>query len=299
MSVGRADLHLHSTASDGEFTPAQLVRMALEHGLAAIAITDHDTTEGVDEALSAATGTGLVVVPGVELSIDLPLGHRVSPPPTGTSHAPGEQPGEVHILGYYIDHHAPSLQAKLKLLRDSRRERARSMVAKLARLGMPLEWESILRLAGGGSIGRPHLAQAMVEKGYVSSTEEAFALYLGRGGPAYVERYKLTPLEAIRIIREAGGVAVLAHPLLCVNLLPELVEGGLEGLEAHYNGYGPYEVSYLTGLAHKYGLIVTGGSDFHGPSVLPSVKMGQAWVTMDVVEKLRERAHRQRPPRQG
>jgi len=98
---------------------------------------------------------------------------------------------------------------------------------------------------------------------------------------------------------EGRGVAVLAQPLLCVNLLPELVEGGLEGLEAHYNGYEPYEVNYLTGLAHKYGLIVTGGSDFHGPSVLPSVKMGQAWVTMDVVEKLRERAHRQRPPRQG
>ena len=188
--ISQVDLHLHSTASDGQFSPAELVAMALERGLLVIALTDHDTTEGVDEALEAAKGTGLEVIPGIELSTDVPQ-------------------EEVHLLGYYLDHHNPAFQEKLRAMRDARRQRAKRMLAKLAALGLPLEWERIAELAGGGTIGRPHIAQAMVERGYVASTEEAFALYIGRNGPAYVERYKLSPLEAIRLIEEAGGLSLI------------------------------------------------------------------------------------------
>ena len=172
--ISRVDLHLHTTASDGQFSPSELVAMALERDLLVIAITDHDTTEGVDEALEAARGTELEVIPGVEISCNVP--HE-----------------EVHLLGYYFDHHHPALQGKLHAMRDARLRRAKGMVAKLTSLGLPLPWEMVAELASDGSVGRPHIAQSMLKMGYVASTGEAFDLYIGRNGPAYVERYKLSP----------------------------------------------------------------------------------------------------------
>ena len=273
--ISQVDLHLHSTASDGQFSPAELVAMALERGLLVIALTDHDTTEGVDEALEAAKGTGLEVIPGIELSTDVPQ-------------------EEVHLLGYYLDHHNPAFQEKLRAMRDARRQRAKRMLAKLAALGLPLEWERIAELAGGGTIGRPHIAQAMVERGYVTSTEEAFARYIGRNGPAYVERYKLSPLEAIRLIKEAGGLPVLAHPIKVLDLLPSLVNGGLVGLEVYYNNYSEEEIEELARLARKFDLIPTGGSDFHGPAVMETVEIGGIWVPMESVERLRALSKRKK-----
>lgn len=269
--IGKVDLHLHSTASDGQHTPAELVEMALARGLLVIAITDHESTEGVEPALEAAKGTGLEVIAGVEISTDIPK-------------------REAHLLGYYINYRDPGLQRELRLLRRSRRERARGMIAKLARLGMPLEWEQVVKLACDGSIGRPHIAQAMVERGYVASTDEAFANYIGHDGPAYVERYRLTPEEAIRMIRAAGGLPVLAHPANVLDLLPALTEKGLVGLECYYTGYSVEQVRDLVALAHKYGLIPTGGSDFHGRSVFPAAELGGVFVPMESVERLREAA---------
>ncbi len=266
--MGRIDLHLHSTASDGQYTPSELVAMAIERRLLAIAITDHDTTDGIDEALEAARGTGLEVIPGVEISCDIP--HQ-----------------ELHILGYYIDHHEPALEEKLRTFRQSRVHRAKAMLDKLAALGFPLEWEAVTELAGGGSVGRPHIAQAMVKMGYVASTDEAFDLYIGRNGPAYVERYKLSPLEAISLIKEARGLPVLAHPLEVTQFVPSLVEGGLVGLEVYYNGYSPEDMRELANLARKYDLIPTGGSDFHGPDVLDTVEMGGVEVPVESWERLR------------
>lgn len=268
---GEVDLHIHSTASDGEYAPTQLVRMALERGLSIISITDHDTTTGIDEALRAAKGTGLEVIPGVEISVDIP--HR-----------------EVHLLGYYIDHHNPALQEQLSLLRRSREERAKRILEKMAALGLPLRWERVIELAGEGSIGRPHIAQAMVEQGYASTIKEAFTEYIRREGPAYVERQRMSPLEAIRLIEKAKGVAVLAHPIEVVDLLPSLVEGGLVGLEVYYGGYSAEKMDKLASLASKYNLIPTGGSDFHGPSVTEGVDIGTVHVPWESVERLKKSA---------
>ena len=273
--ISRVDLHLHSTASDGQYSPSELVAMALERDLLVIAITDHDTTEGIDEALEAARGTGLEVIPGVEISCDVP--HE-----------------EVHLLGYYLDHHHPALQGKLRAMRDARLQRAKGMLAKLAALGFPLPWEMVAELAGEGSVGRPHVARAMVKMGYVVSNSEAFDLYIGRNGPAYVERYKISPLDAVSLVKVARGWPVLAHPLKVTHFLPELVEGGLVGLEVYYNGYSPEDIRELAALARKFDLIPTGGSDFHGPDVLDTVEMGGVWVPMESVERLRALAKKMR-----
>jgi len=273
--ISRVDLHLHSTASDGQFSPSELVAMALDRNLLAIAITDHDTTAGIDEALEAARGTGLEVIPGVEISCDVP--HE-----------------EVHLLGYYLDYHHPALQGKLRAMRDARLQRAKGMLAKLAALGFPLPWEMVAELAGDGSVGRPHIAQAMVRMGCVDSTDEAFDLYIGRSGPAYVERYKLSPSDAVLLIKEAHGLPVLAHPLRVMHFLPALVEWGLVGLEVYYNGYSAEDIQELAALARKFDLIPTGGSDFHGPGVLDTVDMGGVWVPVESVKRLRALAKMRR-----
>ncbi len=270
---GRVDLHVHTTASDGQFSPAEVVHQALEIGLEAIAVTDHDTIDGVSEALQAAEGTALEVIPGTELST---LDAR----------------SEVHVLGYYINRDDPELRDTLTRLRDSRLQRAQHILTKLARLGMPLDWHELQKTAGQAVIGRPHISLAMLERGYVSAVSEAFDLYIGRGRPAYVERYKLLPAEAVLTILKAGGLPVLAHPLQVSHLIPALVEAGLVGLEARYPGYEPDETEFLLGLASKHALIGTGGSDFHGADVLPGHDLGSVFVSYEVVQQLRARYRR-------
>ena len=274
---GRVDLHVHSTASDGQFCPAELVQRALQVGLAAIAITDHDTTEGVAGALEAARGTVLKVIPGVEISTD----------------ASGR---EVHVLGYYIRYKDPDLCSKLALFRDLRLERARRMVAKLGRMGLPLDWDRVREIAGDAAVGRPHIARALLEQGYISTLDEAFHLYIGRNGPAYADRFKLSPVEAVRTILAADGLPVLAHPLHATHLVPELARNGLAGLEVYYPGYLSDDTRFLLNLAADYDLIATGGSDFHG-DVLPAHDLGGIVVPEEVVESLL--AHRLRRQRES
>jgi predicted metal-dependent phosphoesterase TrpH len=264
----RVDLHVHTTASDGQLSPTGIVHSALEIGLVAIAITDHDTTEGIAEALEASRGTGLEVIPGVEISTDISR-------------------SEVHILGYYVTHSDPVFCSKLALFRDSRLERAQRMVAKLSRMGLPVDWGQVRKIAGEAAIGRPHIAQAMLEQGYVASVEEAFHLYIGRNGPAYAERFKLSPAQAVQTILAANGLPVLAHPLHASHLVPELAKSGLVGLEAYYSGYTAEASRLLLDLAARYNLLATGGSDFHGGNVLPENELGGVLVPHAAVDNLR------------
>jgi 3',5'-nucleoside bisphosphate phosphatase len=277
---GVVDLHLHSTASDGVLTPSALVGLCLQYGLRVIALTDHDTTDGVDEALRAASGTGLTVIPGVELSTDIP----------GI---------EVHILGMYIDWRQAELQETLAQLRGSRLMRARKMVERLAELGAPLEWATVEALAGDGAVGRPHIARAMVQQKHVSSTSEAFERFIGRGRPAYVDRYKLAPDEAVALILRMNGIPILAHPVIIGadgnahevdldKLLPGLIAAGLQGFEARYPSYTAERTEKLEALAQGLGLVTTGGTDFHGPGRGNSVP-GEVWVPISVANALAER----------
>ena len=273
------DLHTHTTASDGVLAPRDLVAVALDRGLRALGITDHDSTEGLREAIEAARGTPLEVVPGVEIGTDVPR-------------------SEVHILGYYFDLHHRQFQETLFAMRDARVGRARRMVEKLAGLGVPIEWDRVQELAGAGAVGRPHIAQAMLEKGYVKTMPEAFALYLGRNGPAYVDRFKVTPEEAVELICRAGGVAVLAHPIIVTpgddlgeklpldDLLPRLARAGLTGIEAYYLGYTPEMTADITRLADQHALITTGGSDYHGRGGY-TADIGEILVPLESYTKLK------------
>lgn len=244
----KADLHLHTTASDGRLEPAELVSLAVKVGLDVIAITDHDSIDGVVPALAAAQAyPSVTVIPGVELSTDVPR-------------------GEVHVLGYFIDYTDRNLAVTLDGLRDSRKGRAVRMIAKLRDLGMEVQWQRVEELAQGGSVGRPHIAQAMLEAGYISSLSEAFDNYIGRNGPAYAEREKMTPAESVKLIVDVRGLPVLAHPADIEDLdalLPELLKAGLVGIEVFYTKYTPETISRLLTIAQQHRLITTGGTDYH------------------------------------
>jgi predicted metal-dependent phosphoesterase TrpH len=267
----KADLHLHTTASDGRLEPREIVSLAVRVGLDVIAVTDHDTIDGVVPALAAAQASpSLTVIPGVEINTDVPR-------------------GEVHILGYFIDYTDKKLAATLQKLRDSRRERAQKMIAKLGKLGMKIDWQRVSELVRGGSVCRPHIAQALFEKGYVGSEKEAFDKYIGHDGPAYVERYKLLPIEVVKLILDAKGLPVLAHPADIAGLdelVPKLKAVGLVGLEVYYRDYSSEIVARLAKIAEKYDLIPTGGTDYHAFGDGSEVEIGGATTPAGSVEQL-------------
>jgi len=267
----KADLHLHTTASDGRLEPDEIVSLAVSVGLDVIAITDHDTTDGVVPALAAARSVkSLKVIPGVENHTDVTR-------------------GEVHVLGYFIDYTDKKLIAILQKLRESRRGRAQKMIAKLRDLGMKIDWQRVSELAQGGTIGRPHISQALLEKGYVSSEKEAFDKYIGHNGPAYVERYKLLPVEVVKLILEARGLPVLAHPADISDLdelVPKLKAAGLIGLEVYYRDYDSDTIAKLAKIAKKYNLIPTGGTDYHAFGDGSEVGIGGAISPSRSVEQL-------------
>ncbi len=278
----KADLHLHTTASDGRYSPEDLVGKAAGTGLEVVAITDHDSVDGVAPALKAAQSfPSLKVIPGVEIGTDVP-------------------DGEVHVLGYFINYVDAGLVAKLADLRDSRKTRARKMIAKLANLGVSIEWERVQEIAGSGSVGRPHVAQAIMEKGYVQSIKEAFIKYIGRDGPAYAEREKMTPQQVVELVVSVGGLAVLAHPADIEDLeevIPRLQRVGLAGIEVYYNAYGNSTVQHLASLARKHRLIATGGSDFHGLEHITETPMGGVDIPQECIDRLLAFGIRQAPTR--
>ena len=276
--AGRADLHTHTTASDGLLSPEQLVGLARQRGLAAIAITDHDTVDGVSGALTIAD-PGLRVVPGVEMSCVV-------------------DGADVHLLGYGIDVESPGLTTFLTERANERRSRAAAIVDRLAEIGVPVSLPRVTELAGSGTVGRPHVARALVEAGHVSSIGNAFDLYLGNGRPAHVERPELTPQRAIDVIHAAGGAAVLAHPLYSpgyADFLPDLVAAGLDGLEVVYPDHNEATERRLAALAASHRLIATGGSDFHADSGRPGHGLGESAVPASVIDLLAARASDHHP----
>ena len=269
--MSKIDLHIHSNASDGRFSPAELVRQSVTQGLAVISICDHDTVNGIPAALEAGKNfPQLRVIPGVEISTDV-------------------DSGEVHVLGYFIDYTNQELEVALESFRNSRKIRAQKMIAKLRELGININWERVKQIAGDSAIGRPHIAQAMLEKGYITALKEAFAGYIGFGGPAYVPREKMTPVESVKLILRADGLPVLAHPFTIDNtetMIVELKVAGLVGLESYYDSYTREQIKSLVSLAKKYKLIATGGSDYHGLDVTNETLLGAVEVPTDSAEQL-------------
>lgn len=272
------DLHVHTLFSDGTFTPRRSVALAAERGLDAIAITDHDTTDGIGEATEAGREAGVEIVPGIEFS---------------TVHAAGS----VHVLCYWMDPANPELRAELGRLRDDRLRRGERMVEKLRELGYPVSFERVRQIAEGGTVVRPHVAQALVEAGVVPTVKDAFTDELiGSGGRAYVEKHALHPADALTLIHRAGGVCVLAHPgtyretdPVPEGLVEELIDAGLDGIEAAHPEHLPEVEAAYVELAEHHGLIWTGGSDCHGDRYDP-VRLGCRSTAPEQFRRLRDRA---------
>ncbi|NLW91293.1 MAG: PHP domain-containing protein [Syntrophomonadaceae bacterium] len=243
------DLHVHTTASDGLLTPAEVIELAIEIGLTGIAITDHDTMNGLVSAAEYLKSKQLSLdfIPGIEINTDV-------------------EAGEVHILGYYVNADDQRLRSRLEEIKSCRWERAVGMIEKLVGLGLPITVEEVEKQAKGDLIGRPHIAMALKDRCYVESIKEAFDKYIGQGRPAYVPRYKFPPEEAITLIHQAGGTAVLAHPGLIRNerTISEIIDLGIDGIEAIYPEHDLKQVIYYKNIADRDNLIITGGSDFHG-----------------------------------
>ena len=274
------DLHLHTSFSDGTLTPTQLVALCAERGLKVICISDHDSTNGLPEAFDAAAAyPEMTLIPGIELSTDVPG-------------------SEVHILGYFVDHDDSSLQSILGEFRSGREDRGERMVEKLNGMGLAISWERVQQIAGDASIGRPHIAQAMVEAGYVQYPRDAFDKHLGRNGAAYVERPKLLPEDAVRLLVDHGALPVMAHPTYSaaksdregVSSLREILSGlkaaGLVGMEVYYGDYTPDQVKWLRGLADDFDLIPCGGSDYHALGNPDEPEPGAVGPPMSSVESL-------------
>ena len=267
----RTELHCHTTESDGLYTPAEIVRLARARDVALIAITDHDTIAGNDAAATAGSTQGVRVIHGIEVST---LSRQ----------------GETHVLGYGVRPSDPATLARIAALRGARESRARSILGKLARFGIHIPFEQVRALAGDAMIGRPHIARAMVMAGAVQTEQEAFDLYLAEGKPAFTPHEGLTPAQAVQLIHDAGGLAVLAHPGLYAGdlsaLLDEMIPAGLDGIEVFYPLHTPEQTARFAELARRHRLLLTGGSDFHGPRGDAELSLGSIHVPPEHIEAL-------------
>lgn len=277
--MGYVDLHLHTSASDGVLSPSEIVRYAKAKGLQAIAITDHDTIEGCAEGLSEGEKIGFEVIPGIEISAE-------------------HSPGSMHILGYFLDIHHPLLIERLGFLQKARAERNPKIIQKLNALGIDINFEEVLKASGGGQVGRPHFASVLLEKKVVNSFQDAFDRFLKKGAPAYVDKFRFTSKEALHFINEAKGIAVLAHPntlgmdrySALEKLVLRLVEEGLKGIEVYYPEHSSSEVAQYVTLAESHGLLITGGTDYHGMEkngLDIGVGRGEMKIPYSMVENLR------------
>jgi len=270
----KADLHIHTTASDGLLSPQQVVKWANKKRLGAIAITDHDTISGIDEAIEESKKyPTLEVIPGIELSCEY-------------------NSTEVHILGYFIDHNSSQLKNITDELKTSRLTRGQKIVEKLNQLDINISVQEVKEIAKEGFIGRPHIARVLISKKYVNSMEEAFDKYIGRDKPAYVNRYKLSVIDSIKIIHSAGGVAVLAHPSLIDNkdIIPGIIRSNIDGIEVIHSKHSSNDILEFYKLADKYNLIKTAGSDCHGILINSQPMLGDFSIEYKQVEKLKNKA---------
>jgi len=266
------DLHLHTTASDGSLTPEQVVEHAARLNLKTIAISDHDTVNGIDEALTVGKKLGVEVIPAVELSSKY-------------------DSRDMHVLGYFIDHKSDGLYHSLKSLRKARVERAQKIVECMQKHGIDITFDEVVESAGKAAVGRPHIARILLAKSYVSTIGDAFRNYLKRGAPCFLEKFVYPIEEAISIIHKAGGTAVFAHPGLAGldDHIPEFIEMGLDGIEAYHSEHTPETVERYVRLAAEYGLAVSGGSDCHGPVSTHGLRLGTTYVPDEVVTALKQR----------
>ena len=270
------DLHTHSSASDGTVSPSGIAELADRAGLRAVALTDHDSVEGLDEFLAAASGRPVAAVPGVEIACSW----------YGAS---------MHLLGLFLDPRSPALRRLLRRLTDARRERNTTMLQRLRELGAQLTWEDVVAAAGGGVIGRPHFAQALVKHGHCQSKSDAFARFLATGRPAYVRRFLPLPAAGIEAVHRAGGIAVWAHPLAFRSVSPSrlrhaarrLKSMGLDALEAFYPDHTPEHEETALRVADETGLLVSGGSDFHG-AITPGIEIGSGGGRLRVPDRVFE-----------
>jgi len=263
------DLHCHTTASDGLLSPTELVQLAAKLGLKGIGITDHDTIQGWKEAEEAGANYQIRILKGIELSTNW-------------------NGKEVHILGYEMDSSSNYLSEKLRVLRNARKNRMVEILDRLKGLGINISVDEVQQYAQGESIGRPHIARILIERGYVRNIREGFDHYIGMGAPAYVPRYKLTPEEGIHLIRKAHGVAVLAHPGVhrLVEGIPAWVKVGLQGIEVVHSQHNLDDEKRYHEIAQEYRLLITGGSDFHGEGCKPGVNLGGWGVSLDVIQQI-------------
>lgn len=271
------DLHTHSTFSDGSLTPEQLVREAERAQLSALALTDHDSISGLERFMAACSKSIVRGVPGVEISVDC-------------------QPGDatMHILGYFIDPANAELNEHVNRLRDGRRHRNEEILKRLNAMGLMLSMNEIAAFAGENNVGRLHFAQALMARGYVRTTQEAFDKYLAKGKAGYASRLRFKPLGGVEMIRKAGGIAVLAHPFTLslgkqalADCVGELAQGGLQGIEIYYPQHSPKLVRQYLDLAEQFHLVATGGTDFHG-TPMPDVKLGRGFGMLDVPNSVLE-----------
>ncbi|HYR41261.1 MAG TPA: PHP domain-containing protein [Methylomirabilota bacterium] len=270
---GGVDLHTHTTASDGTYAPRDLVIEAASRGVRVLAITDHDSTEGLPEAFEEAERRRpLELLPGIEINCDV-------------------EGAEIHVLGYLMEWQAPWFQEFCREQRRERRERVHLMAERMAALGMPFDADEVFAIVKEGSAGRPHVAQVMVARGYVKTVREAFDKYLAAGRPGHVPRKKLTPEDAVRLIRRAAGVPVFAHPGLADRdqLIPGLIAAGLMGIECYYTEHSAQQRATYLQICKEQDLVATGGSDFHGPQVRAAT-LGSPSVPMAAVDALRAKA---------
>ncbi len=267
----KVDLHIHTTASDGLMSPEKVVRWASSKRLTAIGITDHDTVKGIGPAVKAASGYGVEIVPGIELSTLF-------------------EEEEIHVLGYFIDYKSQWLADTLKKIQNSRYERAGKIVGKLNDMGIDITLEEVKGIADDGAMGRPHIARAMIDKGYISNIREAFAEYIGKDRPAYVERYKLTCKEAIDMIEKLGGISVLAHPGLIKNKdkIGKIIDLGIDGIEVYHSKHDDETVKNILAVAHSRNLLITGGSDCHGMKFNNEPILGNYSIDYKYVQMLKE-----------
>ena len=279
--MSRIDLHTHTTWSDGSFTPTELMEWAHQHAIQALSITDHDTTDGLDEALAMSHSLAMDLIPGIEISTRF-------------------QEREIHVLGYFIDYQNPIFQTRIRQLQSTRLTRIQAILQQLQHVGILISLDEVQQLAGSGSIGRPHVAQVLIRHGHASNFKEAFEKYLGTRGKAYVPREIPEAAEILRWIREAGGVAILAHPFWEGYRQEEinpacqrLVEQGLQGLEVFYGTFSAKQISFNLHLAKRFDLLVSGGSDFHGtykPEIAIGKGKGALKVPQTALDKLRKAA---------
>lgn len=278
---GGIDLHIHSTASDGTYSPAELLEMATRIGLRAIAITDHDTLEGSRQALNTPVPEQLHFITGVEISTAPPAGFSMS--------------GSLHILGYGVDLDCLPLQQALTELQQARDTRIPKIIEKLNQVGIAVTLQAVMEKVGDGSAGRPHIASALIDMGVATDINDAFDRYLAKGQPAYVDKYRIPCRQALELIHQAGGISVLAHPYLVPGTTAQLIElvrqlraMGLRGIEAHYPHHTPANVALYLDLARQFGLLVTGGTDFHG-TLTPDIQMGRGQGDLHIPFELYEK----------